>query len=137
MKRIFTLVTAAIMTLSLFAGCSAENNTPQDTTTKNGSNSGTVTSIMDVLGDDMLAIYENRNTKLPAAVVYIFQGNGVRVESSHHHAYRHFCDERLREYSLTLYDDIVYIYEYPKPLGIWSFYTDGAEYFIEALEGAK
>jgi len=36
---------------------------------------------MDVLGDDMLAIYESRGTKLPAAVIYIFQGDGVRVES--------------------------------------------------------
>ena len=41
------------------------------------------------------------------------------------------------EYSLNFYDDIIYIFEYPKPLGVWSFYTDGAEYFLEALEGAK
>ena len=41
------------------------------------------------------------------------------------------------EYSLTFYDDSVYVYEYPEPLGVWSFYTDGAERFIEILEGAK
>lgn len=284
MKRIFPLVTAAIMTLLLFAGCSAKANTSQDTVTKGVGNSGTVTSIMDVLGDDMLAIYENRNTKLPAAVVYIFQGNGVRVESPLYgnndinavldaiakitisgetdmtvadndssytfinadgteagrisfnadflecgkKKYEIEGDDALAaiefpaetdrdaltldgpdpkmyeflercktekpvsvkvthdgseweimyseaiseavdalysidltmyalqgaepptttltatfvmndgwEYSFTLYDNVVYIYEYPKPLEVWSFYTDGAEYFIEALEGAK
>ncbi len=41
------------------------------------------------------------------------------------------------EYSLMLYDDNYYIYEYPEPLGIWSFGIDGAEYFIETLEDAK
>lgn len=284
MKRIFPFVTAAIMTLSLFAGCSAKTNTSQDTVIKGGGNSGTVTSIMDVLGDNMLAIYENRNSKLPAAVVYIFQGNGVRVESPLYGnndinavldaitqitisgetdmtvadsdssytfinadgteagrisfnadflecgkkkyeieggdalaaidfpaetdrdaltldgpdpkmyeflercntekpiSVKVTCDgseweitnsEAISEavdalysiglamyalqgvepptttltatfvmndgweYSFTLYDDSVYVYEYPEPLGIWSFYTDGAEYFIEALEGAK
>lgn len=41
------------------------------------------------------------------------------------------------EYSVTFNDDGIYIYEYPEPLGAWSFYTDGAEYFTEALEGEK
>lgn len=284
MKRIFATITAAMMTLTLLAGCSAENNTPQDTATKNGGNSGTVTSIMDVLGDDMLAVYENRDTKLPAAVVYIFQGDGVRVESplygdgcvnaaldtiaeititgetdmtvtdndsgyyfinadgteagsiSFNGKFLECGDKKYEvknmealaaidfpaetdrdtltldgpdpkmyellerckteepvcvkvvrdgsereitdaetiadavnslysvnlvmfafqgaeepstkltaafimqdgaEYSLTFYDDNYYIYEYPEPLGMWSFCTNGAEFFIEALEGAK
>jgi len=284
MKRVLTFVIASIMALSLFAGCSVKNNTSQDTTIINGGNSGTTTSIMDVLGDDMLAVYENRDTKLPAAVVYIFQGDGARVESplygdgcvnaaldaiaeititgetditvadsdscytfinadgteagsvSFNGKFLEFGDKKYEiknmealvaidfpaetdrgtlvidgpdpkmyellerckteepvsikvvrdaseyeitesgsireavdalysvglamyalqgteppsttltvtfvmndgwEYSLTFYDDIIYIYEYPEPLGVWSFYTDGAEYFFEALERAK
>ena len=284
MKHFFASVTAAVMTLLLLAGRSAETDTRQDTVTKGGGNRDTVTYIMDVLGDDMLAIYENRDTALPAAVSYIFQGNGVRVESPlfgeddvsaildaiaqitisgetdisiadsdssytfinadgteagsvsfngdfldcgdkkyevggkkalatidfpaetgrdmltldgpdpRMHEFLERCKTEelasikfahdgseseitesgaireavaalhsigltmyaLRgaepptaaltatfvmndgwEYSLTFYDNSVYVYEYPEPLGVWSFYTDGSEHFIEILEGEK
>lgn len=284
MKRLFILFMAAIMTLALLAGCSSAMDKPQTTATTGGGKAGAATSIMDALGDDMLAIYENRSTVLPAAVIYIYQGEGERVESPLYgeenvnavldaiaeitingetdmtvsdsdSSYTFMnadgtevgsvsfngkffnCgdkkyevdgkkalaaidfpakssrdtlaldgpDPKLAEFlercetedpvsvkvvrdgseyeitesgaireavdalysigltmyalqgaeppsttltatfvmndgwecSLTFYDDIIYIYEYPKPLGVWSFYTDGAEYFIEALEGAK
>ncbi|MGI5849158.1 MAG: hypothetical protein ACOX8Q_03680 [Christensenellales bacterium] len=81
MKRIFTLVTAAIMTLALLAGCSAAINKLEGTETTGGGKVGTAASIMDVLDEDMRLIYENRDTALPAAVIYIYQGNGERVES--------------------------------------------------------
>lgn len=260
-------------------GCSAKSGTP-----KGGDEGGAAASIMDVLDEDMLAIYENRDTKLPAAVIYRFQGNGVHVESplygnddvnaaldaiaeitvtgetditvadsdtsytflnedgmeagsiSFNGSYLEcsgkkyaikntkalakldfpaetdrdmltldapdplmqeflkrckteepvsikvvcedgaweitdsevigktidalysigLCTYALQgsepsaatrtvtfvmndgwEYSLTLHDDSIYVYEYPEPLGAWSFYTDGAEYFIELLEGAR
>ena len=275
MKRIFTRIVAAAMTLVLLAGCSAVGKKPHDTA------SG---SIMDVLDDDMLTVYENRDTKLPTAVIYIFQGNGVRVESplygdeavnavldaiaeitvtgetdmtvsdsdssytfinvdgtaagkvSFNGKFLDCGDKKYEvdgkkalsaidfpaetdrdtltldgpdpkmyeflekckteepasikvvydgneyeitepstireavdalysigfvmyalqgteppvttltatfvmsdgwEYSLSFYDDSVYVYEYPEPLGAWSFYTDGAKHFMEALEGAK
>jgi len=283
MKRIFASVTAAVMTLLLLAGCSAVIDKPQDAT-KGGGKSGAAASIMEVLDDDMLAIYENRDTALPAAVIYIYQGDGVRVESplygdddvnavldaiaqititgetdmtvadsdssytfinadgteagsisfnadflecgdkkyeldgtdalakidfpaettrdaltldgpdpkmyeflercktekpisakvirdgsEHEKTDAAVIEEAIdalyavgldmyalqgteppsttltvtfvmsdgAEYSLTFYDDSVYVYEYPEPLGVWSFYTDGAERFIEILEGAK
>lgn len=44
-----------------------------------------------------------------------------------------FVMEDGTEYSLTFYDGSVYIYEFPQPLGVWSYFADGAEYFIEAL----
>lgn len=283
MKRIFASVTAAIMMLSLLAGCSEVIDKPQDAT-KGVGKSGAEASIMDVLDDDVLAIYENRDTALPAAVIYIYQGDGVRLESPLYgdgdvnavldaiaqititgetdititdndssytfinvdgteagsvsfngkfldcgdkkyevdgknalaaidfpaetdrdaltldspdpkmYEFLERCktEEPVRvkvvqdnseweitdaesaseavdalysiglvmyalqgaeppsttfiatfvmndgaEYSLTFYDDSVYVYEYPQPLGVWSFYTDGAEHFIDIIEGAK
>jgi len=81
MKRLFILFMAAIMTLALLAGCSSAMVKPQTTATTGGDKVGAATSIMDVLGDDMLAIYENRDRALPAAVIYVYQGDGERVES--------------------------------------------------------
>ncbi len=284
MKRIFATITAAMMTLSLLAGCSAAINKPEGTEATGGDKVDAATSIMDVLGDDMLAIYENRDRALPAAVIYVYQGDGERVESplygdddvnavldaiaeitvtdetdmtvtdndsgyyfinadgteagsisfngefldcgdrkyevdgknalaaidfpaeterdaltldgpdpkmyeflercktekpisakvirdgsEHEKTDAAVIEEAIdalyavgldmyalqgteppsttltvtfvmsdgAEYSLTFYDDSVYVYEYPEPLGVWSFYTDGAERFIEILEGAK
>lgn len=269
----------SVLLFLLCAGCSTKANMP-----KGGEESSAGTSIMEVLGEDMLAIYESRTTKLPAAVIYIFQGNGERVESPLYgdadvnavldaiaeititgetdrtvadsdtsytflnadgteagsisfngdyldgggkkyeientkalgkidfpaesdrdaltldgpdpemYEFLEKCKtekpvsirvvrdgaesvitvpETIEkaidslysinfvmyslqgteppattltavfvmndgwEYSLTLYDDSIYVYEYPEPLGAWSFYTDGAEYFTEALEGEK
>lgn len=285
MKRIFVSVTTAVITLSLLAGCPAAIDKPHETNaTDDGSKSGAAISIMEVLDNDMLAIYENRDTALPAAVIYVYQGDGVRVESplyeeddvnavldalaqisitgetdmtvtDNDSSYTfinangtevgrvsfngYFLDcgnkkyeldganalaaidfpadnerdaltldgpdpkmyeflERSKtegpvrvkvvrdnseweitdaesvseavdalysidlvmyalqgaephlttltaafvmsdgaEYSLNIYDDRIYVYEYPEPLGVWSFHTDGAESFIEILEGAK
>ncbi len=269
----------SVMLIVLCAGCFAKANTPAG-----DGGSGAGSAVTEMLGDDMLAIYENRATKLPAAVIYVFQGDGVRVESplygdadvnavldaiaeitvtcetdrtvtdsdtsytflnadgteagsvSFNGDYLdcggkkyeigntkalgkidfpaetdrdtltldgpdprmyeflerckteqpasvrvvrdgiesvitdpetiekavdslysiNFVMYALRgteppattltaafvmsdgwEYSVTLNDDGIYIYEYPEPLGAWSFYTDGAEYFTEALEGEK
>ena len=66
----------SVLLFLLCAGCSTKANIPEG-----GDESSAGTSIMEVLEEDMLAIYESRTTKLPAAVIYIFQGNGERVES--------------------------------------------------------
>lgn len=284
MKRVFATIAAVMFTLVLLAGCSTAISKLEDTETTGGGKDGTTIPIMDVLGGDMLAIYENRSTSLPAAVIYIYQGEGERIESPLYgedavkvvldaiaeititgetdmtvsdsdssytfinadgtevgsvsfngkflkcgdkkyevdgkkalaaidfpaqtdrdtltldgpdpkmHEFLEKCKTEepvsvkvvrdgieyeitesgaIREtvdalysigltlyalqgaeppsttliatfvmndgweYSLTFYDDIIYIFEYPKPLGVWSFYTDGAEYFFEALERAK
>ena len=284
MRRIAALLTAVIAMLAMTVGCSIKSDERHDGINTGGQKPIGASSIMDVLGDDMLAIYENRDTALPAAVIYIYQGDGVRVESplygdddvnavldaiaeititgetditvadsdsrytfinadgteagsvSFNGKFLECGDKRYEiknaealaaidfpaetdrgtlvidgpdpkmyellerckteepvsikvvrdaseyeitesgsireavdalysvglamyalqgtkppsttltvtfvmndgwEYSLTFYDDIIYIYEYPQPLGVWSFYTDGAEYFLEALEGAK
>ena len=274
-----TALFLSVLLLALCAGCSAKANTPKD-----GDEGGAAASLMDVLGGDMLALYENRDKKLPAAVIRIFQGNGVRVESPLYgkddvnavldaiagititgetdmtvadsdtsyvflnadgteagnisfngdflacggkkyeventkalakidfpaetdrdtltidgpdprmYEFLERCGTEepasvkvvrdgigsvitepgtIREavdalysigftmyalqgtgppattltavfvmndgweYSLTLYDDNIYVYEYPEPLGAWSFYTDGAQSFLELLEGGK
>ena len=71
MKRVFATLAAAAAVFTLLAGCSAGSGTPPG---------GAADSVMEVLDADMLAIYDSRGTKLPAAVIYVFQGNGERVE---------------------------------------------------------
>lgn len=81
MRRIAALLTAFITMLAMTVGCSIKSDERHNGINTGGQKPIGASSIMDVLGDDMLAIYENRDTALPAAVIYIYQGDGVRVES--------------------------------------------------------
>lgn len=79
----FALLLATVVLFAL-AGCSATIAKPQeaqktDSKKTEGQKSGT--SVMDVLDDDMRAVFENRSTSLPVAVIYTFQGEGGRIDS--------------------------------------------------------
>lgn len=81
MKHKLVLLTALVMVLAIAAGCSAKSDGPHDGTETGGKNPAGAASVMDVLDSDMLSIFENRNSALPVAIIYTFQGEGGRIDS--------------------------------------------------------
>ena len=81
MRRIAALLTAFITMLAMTVGCSIKSDERHNGINTGGQKPIGASSIMDVLGDDMLAIYENRDTALPVAIIYTFQGEGGRIDS--------------------------------------------------------
>ena len=81
MKHKLVLLTALVMVLAIAAGCSTKSDGPHDGTETGGKNPAGAASVMDVLDSDMLSIFENRNSALPVAIIYTFQGEGGRIDS--------------------------------------------------------
>ena len=77
MRRIAALLTAFITMLAMTVGCSEKSGSMGT----GGRGKDAVSSVMDVLDDDMLSIFENRDSALPVAIIYTFQGEGGRIDS--------------------------------------------------------